>query len=39
MAVDTRAPRIQEEPRRGRGQRDTKVPLRKKMGTGWDVAT
>ena len=30
--------RIREEPRRSRGRARRKVPLRQKMGTGWDVA-
>src|ERR1044072_8854280 len=34
MAVDTRA----REFKKSRAERDAKVPLRQKMGTGWDVA-
>jgi len=31
-------PRIQEKRAEVEAERDAKVPLRKKMGTGWDVA-
>jgi NAD(P)-dependent dehydrogenase (short-subunit alcohol dehydrogenase family) len=38
MAVDTRARAFKKTRAEVEAERDAKVPLRKKMGTGWDVA-
>ena len=38
MAVDTRARKFGKSRAEVEAERDAKVPLRKKMGTGWDVA-
>ncbi len=38
MAVDTRARTFSKSRAEVEAERDSKVPLRKKMGTGWDVA-
>jgi len=38
MAVDTRAREFGKSRAEVEAERDAKVPLRKKMGTGWDVA-
>src|SRR5258708_17711528 len=38
MAVDTRAREFNKIRAEVEAERDSKVPLRKKMGTGWDVA-
>jgi NAD(P)-dependent dehydrogenase (short-subunit alcohol dehydrogenase family) len=38
MAVDTRAREFKKSRAEVEAERDSKVPLRKKMGTGWDVA-
>ena len=38
MAVDTRARTFRKTRAEVEAERDAKVPLRKKMGTGWDVA-
>lgn len=38
MAVDTRAREFKKPRAEVEAERDSKVPLRKKMGTGWDVA-
>jgi NAD(P)-dependent dehydrogenase (short-subunit alcohol dehydrogenase family) len=38
MAVDTRAREFKKTRAEVAAERDAKVPLRKKMGTGWDVA-
>lgn len=38
MAVDTRAREFSKSRAEVEAERDSKVPLRKKMGTGWDVA-
>ena len=38
MAVDTRAREFGKSRAEVEAERDSKVPLRKKMGTGWDVA-
>jgi len=38
MAVDTRARKFKKSRAEVEAERDAKVPLRKKMGTGWDVA-
>jgi NAD(P)-dependent dehydrogenase (short-subunit alcohol dehydrogenase family) len=38
MAVDTRAREFNKSRAEVEAERDAKVPLRKKMGTGWDVA-
>jgi NAD(P)-dependent dehydrogenase (short-subunit alcohol dehydrogenase family) len=38
MAVDTRAREFGKTRAEVEAERDSKVPLRKKMGTGWDVA-
>lgn len=38
MAVDTRARAFNKTRAEVEAERDSKVPLRKKMGTGWDVA-
>jgi NAD(P)-dependent dehydrogenase (short-subunit alcohol dehydrogenase family) len=38
MAVDTRAREFKKSRAEVEAQRDAQVPLRKKMGTGWDVA-
>src|ERR1700731_4104870 len=38
MAVDTRAREFKKSRAEVEAERDAKVPLRKKMGTGWDVA-
>src|SRR3984893_16632783 len=38
MAVDTRAREFKKSRVEVEAERDAKVPLRKKMGTGWDVA-
>ncbi len=38
MAVDTRAREWHRTRAEVEAERDSKVPLRKKMGTGWDVA-
>ena len=38
MAVDTRARTFKKTRAEVEAQRDAQVPLRKKMGTGWDVA-
>src|SRR6202165_4027767 len=38
MAVDTRAREFKKRRAEVEAERDAKVPLRKKMGTGWDVA-
>jgi NAD(P)-dependent dehydrogenase (short-subunit alcohol dehydrogenase family) len=38
MAVDTRAREFKKPRTEVEAERDSKVPLRKKMGTGWDVA-
>src|SRR4249919_1449225 len=38
MAVDTRAREFRKSRAEVEAERDAKVPLRKKMGTGWDVA-
>src|ERR1700680_1912959 len=38
MAVDTRAPAFKKSRAEVAPERDAKVPLRHKMGTGWDVA-
>jgi NAD(P)-dependent dehydrogenase (short-subunit alcohol dehydrogenase family) len=38
MAVDTRAREFRKTRAEVEAERDAKVPLRKKMGTGWDVA-
>jgi NAD(P)-dependent dehydrogenase (short-subunit alcohol dehydrogenase family) len=38
MAVDTRAREFKKTRAEVEAERDAKVPLRKKMGTGWDVA-
>src|SRR5438445_5229160 len=38
MAVDTRAREFKKARAEGEAERDSKVPRRKKMGTGWDVA-
>jgi len=38
MAVDTRAREFNKSRAEIEAQRDAQVPLRKKMGTGWDVA-
>jgi NAD(P)-dependent dehydrogenase (short-subunit alcohol dehydrogenase family) len=38
MAVDTRAREFNKTRAEVEAERDSKVPLRKKMGTGWDVA-
>ncbi|MFN4015109.1 MAG: SDR family NAD(P)-dependent oxidoreductase [Reyranella sp.] len=38
MAVDTRARAFKKSRAEVEAERDSKVPLRKKMGTGWDVA-
>src|SRR3569832_876347 len=39
MAVDTRAREWHKTRAEVEAERDSKVPLRRKMGTGWDVAT
>ena len=39
MAVDTRAREFNKSRAEVAAERDAKVPLRRKMGTGWDVAT
>jgi NAD(P)-dependent dehydrogenase (short-subunit alcohol dehydrogenase family) len=38
MAVDTRAREFRKTRAEVEAERDSKVPLRKKMGTAWDVA-
>src|SRR5437762_1506457 len=38
MAVDTRAREFKKSRAEVEAQRDAQVPLRQKMGTGWDVA-
>ena len=38
MAVDTRAREFKKSRAEVEAERDSKVPLRKKMGTGWDIA-
>ena len=38
MAVDTRAREFKKSRAQVEAERDSKVPLRRKMGTGWDVA-
>ena len=38
MAVDTRAREFKKSRAQVEAERDAKVPLRRKMGTGWDVA-
>ena len=38
MAVDTRARTFKKTREQVEAERDSKVPLRRKMGTGWDVA-
>ena len=38
MAVDTRAREFKKSRAEVEAERDSKVPLRQKMGTGWDVA-
>jgi NAD(P)-dependent dehydrogenase (short-subunit alcohol dehydrogenase family) len=38
MAVDTRAREFKKSRAQVEAERDAQVPLRKKMGTGWDVA-
>jgi len=38
MAVDTRAREFKKTRAQVEAERDAKVPLRRKMGTGWDVA-
>ena len=38
MAVDTRAREFKKPRAEVEAERDSKVPLRRKMGTGWDVA-
>ena len=38
MAVDTRAREFKKSRAEVEAERDSKVPLRRKMGTGWDVA-
>jgi NAD(P)-dependent dehydrogenase (short-subunit alcohol dehydrogenase family) len=38
MAVDTRAREFRKSRAEVEAERDAKVPLRRKMGTGWDVA-
>ena len=38
MAVDTRAREFRKSRAEVEAERDAKVPLRQKMGTGWDVA-
>jgi NAD(P)-dependent dehydrogenase (short-subunit alcohol dehydrogenase family) len=38
MAVDTRARAFRKSRAEVEAERDAKVPLRQKMGTGWDVA-
>ncbi len=38
MAVDTRAREFNKSRAQVEAERDAKVPLRRKMGTGWDVA-
>jgi NAD(P)-dependent dehydrogenase (short-subunit alcohol dehydrogenase family) len=38
MAVDTRAREFRKSRAEVEAERDSKVPLRRKMGTGWDVA-
>src|SRR5450756_158065 len=38
MAVDTRASEFNKSRAEVEAERDAKVPLRRKMGTGWDVA-
>src|ERR1700674_2619308 len=38
MAVDTRAREFRKSRAEVEAERDAKVPLRNKMGTGWDVA-
>ena len=38
MAVDTRAREFKKSRAEVEAERDAKVPLRHKMGTGWDVA-
>jgi NAD(P)-dependent dehydrogenase (short-subunit alcohol dehydrogenase family) len=38
MAVDTRAREFKKSRSEVEAERDSKVPLRRKMGTGWDVA-
>jgi NAD(P)-dependent dehydrogenase (short-subunit alcohol dehydrogenase family) len=38
MAVDTRAREFKKSREQVEAERDSKVPLRRKMGTGWDVA-
>jgi NAD(P)-dependent dehydrogenase (short-subunit alcohol dehydrogenase family) len=38
MAVDTRAREFKKPRAQVEAERDAKVPLRRKMGTGWDVA-
>ncbi len=38
MAVDTRAREFKKSRAQVEAERDSQVPLRKKMGTGWDVA-
>ncbi|MBX9943651.1 MAG: SDR family oxidoreductase [Reyranella sp.] len=38
MAVDTRAREFKKSRAEVEAERDAKVPLRRKMGTGWDVA-
>ena len=38
MAVDTRAREFNKSRAEVEAERDANVPLRKKMGTGWDVA-
>ena len=38
MAVDTRAREFKKTRAQVEAERDSKVPLRRKMGTGWDVA-
>src|SRR5260370_39589811 len=38
MAVDTRAREFKKTRAEVEAERDRQVPLRKKMGTGWDVA-
>jgi NAD(P)-dependent dehydrogenase (short-subunit alcohol dehydrogenase family) len=38
MAVDTRAREFNKSRAEVEAERDSKVPLRRKMGTGWDVA-
>src|SRR5947208_15062531 len=38
MAVDTRAREFKKPRAQVEAERDAKVPLRRKMGTGWDLA-